>query len=306
MIPNNKNQGPYIIEFEHIGGLLSFLFDEKKVKHVENALVSNDCRAVICSSKAAMMSLQKLIPKTYLKIQKKTQVVYPSLDREVMRLSIGGKKKKSKNYRILFVGNDSYRKGFEEIIIALLRIEKSILENIVMTVISNDADEILTKYNIPKYLRIKIHKPKFTKQDIIENFYAKNDVCILPTKQDTFGYAILDSLSTGTPVISSRQFAIPEIINSGYDGILVNITRSVLDENPIYKARDAELINSSNPDPVLIDEIQKVIINTYQNRHLLLEMSLHAKEKFLKGGKFSIEKRQKLMAAIYKKALKDA
>jgi glycosyltransferase involved in cell wall biosynthesis len=46
---------------------------------------------------------------------------------------------------------------------------------------------------------------------------------LLTTFGDTFGYSALESLANGTPVLATRQGALPEIIDHGKNGILLDL-----------------------------------------------------------------------------------
>ena len=48
-----------------------------------------------------------------------------------------------------------------------------------------------------------------------------NDIMILPTKRDYFPTVILEAMRCGMPVISTREGAIPEIVDDGQNGFLV-------------------------------------------------------------------------------------
>jgi glycosyltransferase involved in cell wall biosynthesis len=49
------------------------------------------------------------------------------------------------------------------------------------------------------------------------------DMSVLTTFGDTFGYSALESLANGTPVLATRQGALPEVISNGENGILLDL-----------------------------------------------------------------------------------
>jgi glycosyltransferase involved in cell wall biosynthesis len=52
----------------------------------------------------------------------------------------------------------------------------------------------------------------------------------LPTFGDTFGYSAIESMANHTPVIATRQAALPELIRHGEDGILLDLPVTPLGE----------------------------------------------------------------------------
>ena len=66
-----------------------------------------------------------------------------------------------------------------------------------------------------KYLGAKFDSSKY-------EIFKSIDFLIHPTYNDAFPLVILESLSMGVPVISTFQGAIPEIINDGKNGFLLN------------------------------------------------------------------------------------
>ena len=53
---------------------------------------------------------------------------------------------------------------------------------------------------------------------------------LLPTFGDTFGYSAIESMANHTPVIATRQAALPELIRHGEDGILLDLPVTPLGE----------------------------------------------------------------------------
>ncbi|MGZ6005076.1 MAG: glycosyltransferase family 4 protein [Candidatus Saccharimonadales bacterium] len=300
--PEESPKKPYIVEFEHAGGLLSFVFDKRREADVKKALLRPDCKAIVCSSQAARKTLKQLLKSDYRRVKAKTHIVYPALDRQVNNFKKRRDIAQAKKLRLLFVGNDSYRKGLEEILVALTKLSPKLQKQLQLTVISNDADIVLSKYSSLSDA-VKLLPPAYSKQAIIEEFYSKSDVFLLPTKQDTFGFAILDALSSGTPVISTKQFAIPEIVTDQVDGTVLELSRSVLDESVYFSQELADQVNQSNIDQRLVESLAKLFTNLCQDKKVLVAQSQKAFEKFKPGGRFHIGTRNKQRAAIYKTAI---
>tara|TARA_B100001964_G_scaffold235525_1_gene295746 strand:- start:3276 stop:4412 length:1137 start_codon:yes stop_codon:yes gene_type:complete len=55
----------------------------------------------------------------------------------------------------------------------------------------------------------------------IQEFMSNCDLCILPSRIESFGLTMAEAMAAGIPVISTKAGAIPEIIKDGETGVLV-------------------------------------------------------------------------------------
>ena len=53
-------------------------------------------------------------------------------------------------------------------------------------------------------------------------YYALADVCVVPSRVETFGLVALEAQAQGTPVIAARAGGLPEVIADGETGLLVS------------------------------------------------------------------------------------
>ena len=81
-------------------------------------------------------------------------------------------------------------------------------------------------------------------------YYSAADVCVLPSRYETFGLVILESLACGTPVIVTREGCAEEVIRPGENGWLLDDGPSALQLSgllrPLVQARgDGERLRSN-------------------------------------------------------------
>ena len=109
--------------------------------------------------------------------------------------------------------------------------------------------------------------------------YAMAKVFVLPSLAgESFGVVLLEALSSGTPVVATRVGGIPEIIQCGIEGILVN------PGDPIELGRAIKCILSSPND--------------------WLDMSRQARRKAVE--RFSIDRVGKLYEDAYLETIEEA
>lgn len=119
--------------------------------------------------------------------------------------------KKYDNKNILFVGKDWERKGGDDLILAFKKVIQLIPDAKLIIVGSNP------NINHPSITLIgKIELSK------IDYYYLNAQIFCLPTKIEPFGISFLEAMSCKLPVIGSNIGAIPDFIEHGSNGYLIN------------------------------------------------------------------------------------
>jgi glycosyltransferase involved in cell wall biosynthesis len=302
MISEEPPSKPFIVDTEHAAGLISFTPDPKRVKKVSAFMQNINCRGVSCWSQAAQRTLSELLGSDYDKIADKVEVIYPALP----KLTTDYKPDyslvpKSNKLKVLFVGNQAYLKGLDELLSAAQKINhKYSADKIEWHIVTDDGAPIVKKYNLKN---ARLYPPQFSKKDIINKLYLPSDIFIMPTKEDTFGLAILDAQLCGKPVITTSQFATPELVHDGVDGLLLTLDNAVLDRTLVPNKRDMDSVTKQNFDSQLEDQIVKTLSKILDGQVNLIKMGQKAKHKFEAGQPFSIIKRNKAINQLYKRAL---
>lgn len=129
---------------------------------------------------------------------------------------------------ILFVGRiDDPRKGLDILIEAFLRVIET-TDAILIVVGKGDS----TKFrNLIESVNNRILFTGYIEESMLKKFYILCDIYVCPSRLEGFGLTILEALTFGKPIISTKVGVIPELIDNEI-GILVE------NENPsqIYDA----------------------------------------------------------------------
>ncbi len=125
--------------------------------------------------------------------------------------------------RILFVGKDFRRKGGEVLLNAFKRLK----------VMFSDVELVVVGYDGRGYR--EIDGVNFVGQvgfEEMSTYYKNADLFVMPTLKEPFGLAYLEAMAYGLPCIGTKIEAVPEIIEDGKTGLLVD----PLDEDGLFNA----------------------------------------------------------------------
>ena len=137
---------------------------------------------------------------------------------------------------VLFVGRLEKRKGIHILMQAIPGVLKE-LNNVEFTIIGRDTffqeDEASFKspegknFKTEFYdklvpgIRPKVHLLGQISDGELKEHYKKCDLFVGPSLHETFGFVYLEAMSYGKPVIGCRVGGVPEVINDGEVGLLV-------------------------------------------------------------------------------------
>ena len=126
-----------------------------------------------------------------------------------------------------YIGRLSEDKGLAEIIRALGMLRRSGFDNFCCRIAgSGPFEEELRKAvsseSLDEY--VKILGPVFGKDKV--KFWQGTDLLLFPSYREGLPYTILEALASGTPIISTRVGAIPEVVEDGTQGLFVNMRDS--------------------------------------------------------------------------------
>ena len=236
-------------------------------------------KKIIAISENVKTSLNKIgIPSD------KIEVIPPILDFSVFKSDVGGKNLRSAlninddEFVILYLGNLTKTKGIDMILDAMSMVKNRysnirLLSGIELTHSGTDKrkKEISSKIKTYNLAQNIIELGLITN---VEKVMDAADVVVAPF-QNTYEVAdypltILESMAVGTPVITTTVGGIPEIINNGENGILINpddslaLSREItnLIDNPIKRReigkRAASFVRKKFPEEKITEVTKQV------------------------------------------------
>ena len=135
---------------------------------------------------------------------------------------------------ILFVGRIDPIKGIDNLIRAMSILTKRYGNNdnglrllIIGGTISNEGNEEkselknLMKLTSELNLEDRVEFLGTKRQDLLPCYYSSAELCVLPSRYESFGIVALEAMACGTPVIASEVGGLPYVMGDGEVGFLV-------------------------------------------------------------------------------------
>jgi glycosyltransferase involved in cell wall biosynthesis len=179
------------------------------------------------------------------------------------------------DYNLLFVGRLEKAKGIEFVIQAMPFIIDQ-FPQATLTILGDGSykSELL---NLTKRLHLenRIRFVGWVDHSEIDAYYAKASIVLVPSVWvEIFGLVILEAMSAGRPVIGTRIGGIPEIIDDGVNGYLVE------PQNP--------------------QQIAEKVLQLFLDEELLITLGRNARQK---AETFSVEKHVDILEKVYAKII---
>lgn len=102
----------------------------------------------------------------------------------------------------------------------------------------------------------------------VKALLKSSDFSLLTTFSDTFGYSAIESLAVGTPVIATRQGALPEFLRHSENAILLDID---LNEFGDWIQSSSDQRGTPAFEALFQDEVERLALETYASLERLSE-----------------------------------
>ncbi len=234
------------------------------------------------------------------RIREKAEVVYPAVRRvedHLVRFN-------EDRVNILFSG-DFFRKGGVNVVDAFERLSAT-HPDVTLRICSDERIDFNTGDTRlrAEYLgKIQSHRKitfgRITRAEMIGSVLPETDIYLLPTYQEAFGFAILEAMAFGIPVIATNIMAIPELIEDGGSGFLIDTSGFNCTE--LFRGYVVNRI----PDDfrtTVTDALYGYLVRLVESPALRRQMGTRGIA--LARSRFSFEERNRTMKRIYEDALR--
>ena len=196
--------------------LMKFYF-----KHVLPKLIKNS-ELIIADSYSTKKDLESLFGVN----EEKIEVAYLGVDLSFFQPKTPNNELLNKygiyNDYLIYLGNDNPRKNLKTLILAFSRIYKKIDQDLVLVgpINQNNLRTFINKIDNGNGLSERIITPGYVDYDDLPVLYSKASALVFASLYEGFGFAPLEAMACGTPVIVPNNSSIPEVV--GDAGLYIN------------------------------------------------------------------------------------
>jgi glycosyltransferase involved in cell wall biosynthesis len=200
---------------------------------------------------------------------------------------------------LLFISTSFYLKGGRELIKAYLGLKKR-HSNLRLTIITKIKPKIRRDYGGIDGL--ELIEAKYPKEELYRRFYCEADIFVVPSYQDSFGMVFLEAIASGLPVISTKMYAIPEIVEEGKNGFLIDPPFKLWHQDGTTSAKlwrtDLYDLTERREFPAIVAQVEKLLERLIVDHQLRRSFARHSLE-LVKNGKFSSTNRLKKLSQLF-------
>ncbi|WP_448249776.1 glycosyltransferase family 4 protein [Thalassotalea agariperforans] len=270
-----------------------------RCKYAEYLFSQDNFKKFLFWSEAGKSTLKTYGNITNQTLWDKSEVVYPAINAPDEALV----QYKKSDFCLLFSG-DFFRKGGVNVIDVFERIQK-IYPSIRLILACDEnidfkTDDLALRN---KYLEKISKSPKISmgripRKRMLKEILPQTDVYLLPTYNEAFGFAVLEAMAFGIPVIATNCMAMPEMITQNETGLMIDTSK--YDCEQLFKGYYVKSIPQNFCEDVthqLSEYLTQILASEDLRRHL------GTKAREVAKNKFSFAQRHKTMKKIYRDAI---
>lgn len=126
-------------------------------------------------------------------------------------------------YRMVCLGSVQRRKGQYTIVLAMSRIDDAILQNMHLTIIGEGPDKVVIEGFLEKNPKLKDHVELTgaVKNTVVYTKLTPANIMVLMSENEGLPISLIEGLRSGLALISTNVSGIPELIDVGENGFLL-------------------------------------------------------------------------------------
>ena len=275
-----KNEAPNIkriLDVSIVNRLYMKMNFEKDIKKTNNDSLKKE-EAILWSEKLMKYYVDEVLISNYFFAP--SQIVKESLkyvgahEKDIFLIPYGvdlkkfgfkQKKVHSLPLKMIYVGQISYRKGIHHLLETVKNLGGEHVNLILAGSYSKNSD-LYTRYKDVSNVEFL----GFITRDVLERYYQDSDIFIFPTLGEGYGLVVLESLSTGTPVVTSNLAGGNDIIKDGYNGYVFEAGNDV---DMVEKL--SMILNNMNQLPLMSENSYKSVTNmSWENYYKKIQHSI--------------------------------
>lgn len=270
-LSKNENK-PWVADIEGVWQFWIGKPNKNSIEKVRKILLNENCKKIMPWTQQTAKEIINVYPE----IKEKVEVVYPAVPVQVTKKS----RRKVKKLTLLYAARYFWIKGG---LIGLEALKKLKKKYDIETIFVSDAPgEIRKKYPEINFLDLMPHER-------LLKYYKKADIFFYPSLVDTFGFALLEAMSFGLPIITVNTMwtkSRKEIIENRRQGFIIDLKKL-----PNY-------YQIGKYEQKIVEELINKTSELIEDKNLRKRMTKNC-IKIIKEGKFSIRERNKKLKRIY-------
>jgi glycosyltransferase involved in cell wall biosynthesis len=288
---------PAAVAFNFLGAPLP---RQTRMAYITRLLRQANCRRIVMWSEAGRATWESYGRVRDRAILDKLTVVYPAIGRVDDALTRRGDGPVS----MLFTG-DFFRKGGLNVLDAFERLRQE-FPDLTLTLCCDEqihfqtANQALRNATLSRIRSLPgiVVAGMVPRARLLTEILPRTDIYLLPTYIETFGFAVLEAMAYGIPVVATNYFALPEMISQGTTGFMIDTTR--FDCANLFRGYVVNDIPSDFREHVtaeLLGYLRQLIASAPLRREMGQAGLRLARDKF------SIARRNEAMRAVYRDAV---
>lgn len=263
---------------------------------IDHLFGAPNCLAVIFWSDIGRRTMENYGGVTDERLLSKARTIPPAV-RRVPDASISFRDRVK---HLLFTG-DFFRKGGVNVVDAFVALHRK-HPDLVLTVCADEAVDFGTNDTglRSSYIETLRTHPgirflgRVSRDRLFNELLPRTDVFLVPTYAETYGFAILEAMAFGIPVISTNVFAIPEVIENGESGLLVDVSGFNVEQ--MFRTYRVDTLPNAFREHVT-HGVHEYLANLILNKELRQALSREALATV--RARFSVERRNAQLTDVY-------